>query len=197
MHRNVPIKKTDTAKQIVMGEVYIPNQLDSQGEFMTAEGIESAAYSFMRKSQMDAVDHEHDLKASGADVVESFIARKGDPDFTEGAWVVAVHVTGEQWDQVLKGEINGFSMYGQARREERTIEIEVPDDGVVKGDTFDTEGHVHKFTVRVDDQGNFLGGSTDEVDGHSHTISKGTATDTVAGHAHRYDFLEALNESSA
>lgn len=200
----VPITKMDAAKQVVMGAVYIPYHLDSQNEFMSPEEIEKAAYSFMRKSVMSSVDKNHNVgpdgapaSTTGSDVVESFIARKGDPDFVEGSWVVAVKVSASLWEDVLKGEINGFSMEGRAGKVERLIEIEIPDDGIVKGDTMPNEDHSHVYSIKISDKGEFLGGQTDEVAGHSHKILKGTATEKSAGHSHRFSFLEALNESHA
>ena len=57
------------------------------------------------------MDTEHNHQVSGATIVESFIARKGDPDFAEGAWVLGVRMTdGELWERVKSGELNGFSV---------------------------------------------------------------------------------------
>lgn len=190
----VPIKKVDARQQIVYGEVYVPNMLDSHGDFMTPEQVEKMAHNFMRRGLVRAVDTEHDLQENGSTIVESFVARGGDPDFVEGAWVAAVHVQDPQlWAMIERGDINGFSMFGKARQQERVLEIEIPDDGVVKGET--AEGgepvHTHRYELRFDDGGNFLGGEAVGTD-HTHRISHGTSTDTADGHSHRFSFLEAL-----
>lgn len=178
--------------RLVYGEVYAPNRPDSDGEFMTAEQIMKMAHEFVRKQRMDQVDTHHDNElVPGVVVVESFIARKDDPDFIEGAWVVGVHVNDDDtWAAVKKGEINGFSMEAMVVREEMEIEIEIPP--VVSGLTSKTEAHVHKFYVTYDANGKFKGGTTDEVDGHKHSIIAGTITEEVNGHRHKFSAVDDI-----
>ncbi len=90
--------------------------------------------------------------------------------------------------------LGGFSMYGAGMREKRQVEIEIPEDGIVKGDTYQDgdSTHQHEFTVEINDSGGIVKGYTDTINGHSHKISKGTATEESAGHKHRYSFIEAL-----
>ena len=185
--------KFDDEKQIVYAEVYAPGVIDSQGDFMTGEEIERMAWRFMANGRVTKVDTEHDLIDNGSIVIESFIARPNDPDFIDGSWVVGVHIPdAENWGKVKKGELNGFSMYGAAVRKDRILEIEIPDDGIIKGDTSATEDHTHEYFVRFNEHGEFLGGATDTVNGHSHKILKGTATDDAAGHSHRFSYMEYL-----
>ena len=187
-------KKFDEEKQVVFAEVYAPGVIDSQGDFMNAAEIEKMAWRFMAHGRVTKVDTNHDLLDNGSIVVESFTARAGDPDFIDGAWVVGVHIPdAEIWADVKKGDINGFSMYGGAVRKNRVVEIEIPDSGVIKGDTADAEHHSHGFTVRFSDKGEFLGGHTTEVNGHTHKITKGTATDEGQGHSHRFSYMEFLS----
>lgn len=194
MERVVNFSKFDDEKQLAFGEVYIPMIPDSQGDFMTAEEIEKMAHGFMKSGLLRGVDTQHDLVDNGAIVVESFIARKNDPDFIEGSWVAAVWVPEDIWPLVKSGELGGFSMYGSGERVPTYITIEVPDDGILKGDTEEYDGHTHDFFLRFDDEGNFLKGETSVVDGHSHKITKGTVTDLDSedGHRHRFSFVEAL-----
>lgn len=188
----IPIKKTDDDRQLAYGEVYVPMIPDSQGDFMTEIEIEKMAHRFMKNQLMYDVDTEHDMADNGAVVVESFIARVGDPDFMKGAWVAAIWVPDDLWPLVKSGELGGFSMYGGGERIPTMITIEVPDDGIMKGETGEMEDHTHKFTLRFDSEGSFLGGETNTVNGHSHEITKGTVTDKNAGHRHRFSFVEAL-----
>jgi len=188
----VPICKTDDERQLAYGEVYLPMIPDSQGDFMTEVEIEKMAHRFMKNQLLYGVDTQHDMSDNGSVVVESFIAREGDPDFMKGAWVAAVHVPDEVWPLVKSGELGGFSMFGGGERIPTMITVEVPDDGILKGSTFEHEDHIHKYTVRFDDEGNFLGGETNTVNGHSHTITKGTVTDKEDAHRHRFSFVEAL-----
>ena len=112
----VEFKKSDDEKQIVYGEVYVPEQRDTDGNWMTAATIEKMAHDFMENLRNTHIDKNHDGKTDKGTVVESFIVRKGDPDYTEGAWVVGVHVPDKTiWGQVKKGELTGFSIGGEAQ----------------------------------------------------------------------------------
>ena len=191
----VPIKKKDSLKQIVMGEVYIPMVPDSQGDYMTADEIERIAHNFMKSRKVYKIDTEHDLIENGSCAVESFIARKGDPDFTEGAWVVTTHIPSKEvWAKVESGEINGYSMYGSGVRKESTVQIEIPDDGIVKGETLDAKDHKHVFFLKFSDDGELIEGYTDEVAGHKHVIKTGTITEPADRHFHRYSMTDALSK---
>ena len=81
----VEFKKSDAKQQIVFGEVYKPNVRDSDGNFMTSETIEKMAHNFLANAKTSHVSKSHDGNNDKGYVVESFIVRKGDPDFIEGA----------------------------------------------------------------------------------------------------------------
>ena len=188
----VHIKKSDSALQIVWTEAYIPLFPDSDMDIMLPDTVRNMAYNFMKSEKNNKIDIYHNNQCIyGCSVVESFIAREGDPDFIEGAWVVGVHIPGErEWEMVEKGEINGFSIEARAKTRPCLIEIELPDDGTLKGQTQDNDGHFHDFEVSFDTKGNFLGGRTTEVNGHSHIIKSGTITKPAKGHTHRYSFMD-------
>lgn len=191
----VSIKKIDKQKQIVMGEVYVPFVPDSQGDFMGPEEIERVAHNFLKKGAVEAFDTEHSLKRNGSAAVESFIARQGDTDFIPGSWVLGLHIPDSQtWGRVLSGDIGGFSMYGTGRREPRTVEIDLPDDGIVFGKTATSgsDDHQHLYSLNFSDKGDFLGGETNEVAGHSHKIVKGTVTESGNNHRHRFSFIDVF-----
>jgi len=192
MERYVLIKKVDEDKQLAYGEVYVPMIPDSQGDFMTATEIEKMAHQFMKDGLLRGVDTQHDLQDNGAVVVESFLARKSDPDFIYQSWVAAVWVPDDVWPLVKSGELGGFSMYGSGERTPTMITIEIPDNGIIKGDTDTAEDHIHTYFVKYDEEGNFLGGETNVKDSHSHKIIKGTTTEKADDHRHRFSFIEAL-----
>ena len=114
----IPIRKFDEEKGIVYGIVYAPDDVDTQGEYTTAEEIEKAAYRFMRNLNLHNVDKQHSFSPEGAYVAESWIVRKGDPLFPnekEGAWAVGIKLEDEELrDQVKKGELKALSMAGKA-----------------------------------------------------------------------------------
>lgn len=189
MSRELVFKK-QPLKQIVVGEVYAPQRPDSDGEFMTAETIEKMAYNFLRNNRNGQIDMEHNNKVvKGASVVESFIAREGDPDFIPGSWVIAVHIPDpEVWALVEKGEINGFSLEALVEKKPQQREIDMPPQ--IVGKTSKESEHEHQFFVNYDNQGRFLGGKTDTVDGHFHLIKSGTLTEPSNGHTHLFCSVE-------
>lgn len=108
------LTKAIAKKKIVYGIVYAPEEPDAHDCFMTAEQVEMAAHRFMLASQK--MDDFHNFVDGAGAPVESFIARKGDPDFPEGAWVLGAKVFDEKvWKQITKGEIRSFSLAGMAR----------------------------------------------------------------------------------
>lgn len=114
----VTFVKKDEGRQIVFGEVYVPDETDAHGDFMTADTIEKMAHAFLIKYKEDpaaGLDKQHDGVPREVFIVETFIARKGDPDFKEGAWVMAAKVVDAViWKQVLDGTLTGFSFAGMA-----------------------------------------------------------------------------------
>lgn len=191
-HHQAVFKAVQEAQHLVFAEVYAPNRLDSDGEFMTAETIRKMAYKFMKEQKLDQIDQQHDnVITEGIHIVESFIARKDDPDFIEDAWVVGVYIPDEAtWDKVIKGEINGFSVEAMVTKEPVEIEMEIPP--VISGMTMKSEDHEHTFHVAYDETGRFLGGTTDEVANHFHVIKRGTCTEEAVGHSHRFSHVEEV-----
>ena len=109
----VEFKKSNAKQQIVFGEVYVPNRQDLDGNFMTAETIEKMAHDFLKNKRNSQISKEHDGNSDKGCVVESFIAREGDPDFIPGSWVVGVHVPDAKiWKSIEAGELTGFSIEG-------------------------------------------------------------------------------------
>lgn len=186
------LKSVIEEQRLVFGEVYAPLVPDSDHEFMDAVTIRKMAYEFMHSLKLNSIDTEHDnVLVDGCCVVESFIARKGDPDFIEGAWVVGVHIPDDDvWGKVKKGEINGFSIEAAVFKTPMEVEVDIPP--IINGHTMKSEGHSHTFYVTYDENAKFRGGRTDVVDGHSHLITRGTCTAETDGHSHRFSHVEGL-----
>ena len=204
--RAILVTKSDEELRVVWGEVYVPDIPDTQDEFMTAIEIEKMAHKFMMQGlTVGAVDVQHDGEIrQGCYVVESFIARKGDQDFIEGAWVAAVKIMDDSlWDAVKSGELNGFSMQAKVFVEEKEVELEIP--SLVKGKTQEPvngeDDHRHEYTVKFDSEGEFLGGTTNVVNGHKHVVRRRSITEISVDptgraladdHFHRYTLLDKL-----
>lgn len=194
--RHLPVFKADKELQIVWGECYIPGFPDSQGDFMTTAEVRKMAHSFMSRGGspdygMKCCDVDHDGIIRKANIVESFIARKGDPDFIEGAWVIGAYIEDPGlWDSVKKGEFNGFSMEALVYDTECDLNVEFPDS--IEGVTLKSDDHTHIYKVNLDTNGQIVGGETNFVDGHRHLIKRGTITEEANGHRHRFSFLDEL-----
>jgi hypothetical protein len=183
--QRVAIKRVDDDKRVVYGEVYAPYALDSHGEFMLPEDIELMAHRFMKLELGTSIDTGHDNVPNGSYPIESFIARRGDPDYTPGAWVLGVKVPDDDiWMQVKSGKLNGFSFQSLVKAKEVEVEYTVVRDHVgmteVHGD------HAHVYFVELDEMGRVVGGRTNTVNGHSHEIVRASVTATAAGHTHRF-----------
>lgn len=186
-------RKSDDALQIVWAEVLVPDVPDTDGDVISAVEIRKAATSFAQRLKLKSVDVQHDNRlVKGAAVVESFIARDNDPNFIPGSWVVGVHVPDKTlWSKIVKGELNSFSMDALGYQTPDEIEIDLP--LALEGDTQARDGHTHKFLVKFDENGKFVGGRTTVDNGHSHKIEYGTITEpSDDGHTHRYSMVELL-----
>lgn len=123
IQKQVQIAKVDDTKHIVIGVVYQPDVEDAHGDMMDAVEIEKAAHLFMEGQHTYNIDKQHDLDADKGYVVESYIApcdmEIGDQMIAKGSWVAGVKVTDDDtWEDIQKGEITGFSMWGVGKREE-------------------------------------------------------------------------------
>src|SRR5690606_31643251 len=75
-HKTIAIKKTDADKHEVYGIVYSPNEVDTEGDFTSAEVIKEMAYGFMKAGQTANVDKQHDYKPDDGFVAQSWIVQK-------------------------------------------------------------------------------------------------------------------------
>lgn len=102
--KQITITKS-TPEGLVYGTVYAPYVKDTDGDWADAETIQKAAHEFLRKGRNANVDVQHDEKPSGAYVVESYVAEKGE-------WNVTIQMDpqSETFGKVQKGELKGLSM---------------------------------------------------------------------------------------
>lgn len=175
---------------LVYGEVYIPDTVDSQDDFMDEDNIRKMAHSFMKRMRQKNVDQGHTRNVLQATIVESFIVRKDDPVFPHpGAWGIVVEVEDPRvWEAVKNGELNGFSLDGKGYREPVELILSVPEE--IHGVTEYVEDHEHEFTVEYDVEGRLVKGETNVFNGHSHRIVSGSVTEEAAGHRHRFSHLD-------
>lgn len=118
--KTVALRKLDSAKRLVYGVVLVPEVEDAQGDIVSAEEIEKAAHNYLRAFRVVGDSHE---VAADAEVVESYVApvdiSLGGQTIEKGSWVMAVKVNDEKmWEAVQKDEYTGFSIGGEAYRDE-------------------------------------------------------------------------------
>lgn len=180
----VRLTKFNEDQQVCTGEVYAPYVVDSHGDMMEPEDVQSMAYDFLSKMMNDRIDLMHNNQPQKAVVVESYIS-SGNPEFTEGAWVVSLKIHDlKLWDDIKAGKYNGYSIELYTRKEDALVLIDIIPE--VFGITEENLGHNHVFYLTVNDDGRVTGGTTSEDDGHTHTIKCGTATEEADDHSHRF-----------
>lgn len=192
-------------ERLAFGEVLVPDTPNVYGDFHTKESVRQFAYGFMINGFGIDKNHDHSDQTGGVRIIESFLAQPDDPrGFTEGSWVVGIYVLDDQlWDDILTGEINGYSY--EALVSSLGVIAEVESIREVYGETFPgvDDGHTHKFWVRLDVNGRVIaGGTLPDSTGHEHVIAKTTYTnfDDAETHRHRFDILksiEVMNEQAA
>ena len=175
-------------EQLVTGQVYAPDTLDAHGHFMTAKELKSVAHNFLADGLLTSIDVQHDNNPVDAVIVESFIARKGDPDFEEGAWVATTKVNDPTvWKLIKDGRINGYSFEILTYRQDLVVEIEYKSWYYGFTDPDPHDRHTHPFIVRLDDNGEIIPTMTGlGSDGSApHPITKSNLTGAASGHTHR------------
>jgi hypothetical protein len=183
------IKSVFEDEQLVTGQVYAPDTMDAHGHWMSAKDLKYVAHQFLQDGLLTSIDIQHNNITVPATIVESFIARKGDPDFEEGAWVATTKIDDPAvWAAVKNGEINGYSFEILTYRSETVVEFEYSAWYYGFTDPDPHDKHDHPFMVRMDADGEIFWGQTGPgSDGSpAHTISKSNITDATDGKTHRF-----------
>ena len=132
-----PIVKVDADTHYVTGVVYEPMKDDTQGDFMTEDEIQKAAYWYMENGQN--VDIQHSFQPfSGATTVESWVTKSdqkiGDQDIQKGTWMMTMKITDpEVFAEIQKGDITGFSMGGSGTYVEEAADPDAVEKAEKKG----------------------------------------------------------------
>lgn len=128
--------KADDEKRQVFGwasVVAIDGQpvIDRQGDWITPDEIEKAAYKYVTDSRKGGHQHKRtddDQPFHASNMIESIvftpekIAKMGLPDDFPVGWWVGYQVHDEEtWSKVKKGEVTGFSIHGRGKR--RSVEV--------------------------------------------------------------------------
>jgi hypothetical protein len=131
--RYAPVFKSGEAQRYTLGVCYPSSgegsdEADFHGDVMRSEELEKSAWGFMDKAAADRVGLMHKAGTSGSGrVVESYIWRGPawtmkdvsgqEQEVTPGSWMLGVVWEPEAWGAIKRGEINGYSLQGAARKE--------------------------------------------------------------------------------
>ena len=124
--------KADEDKRQVFGwasivEVDGKPVIDRQGDWITPEEIEKAAYQYVLNSRKAGHQHKRDgdQPFHAGDMIESFVMtpekveKMGLPEETPIGWWVGYKIHDDDaWQKVKKGEVTGFSIHGRGKRKE-------------------------------------------------------------------------------
>lgn len=186
------LKKDENGyERIVYAELLIPETPNAYNDYHTTTSVREFAYSFMIKGFFIDEEHNNVDISDKVQVVESWIARGGDPDFIEGAWVVGMYIGDDLiWDKVLNGELNGFSYEALVDFTPATIDAPLirTVTGITEPDMID--GHTHEFFALLDPTGAVIAGGTVEDDtDHTHLIRRHTFTEETSYHLHLFNYV--------
>lgn len=122
--KEIPIIKRYGRKQVVYGVILSPDEVDLQGDIMSAEEIEKTAHNYMEEARKIKRRHKDGIDALP---VESYIAPMdlhfndgpyGPSIVKKGAWVMGVKVYDpREWEKVESGEYMAFSVGGMGVRD--------------------------------------------------------------------------------
>ena len=184
------LKVKNEEDRIVSGIIAEPLVLDTDNEFYSRAGVLKMYNDFVSQKLQKNVDREHNNILTGSEIVRTYIALENDPDnYPEGAWVGECKIASDyDWGAVKRGEINGFSVEISTIKVDVAIGTErmIKAEGLSELSTDEVlPEHSHEVTVWFDALGRVVKAEVLENLGHTHTLTKCTATDLSIGHSHR------------
>jgi hypothetical protein len=139
-NHKVEFKTIDEDKKIVVGLALVPEKAiyrrDGDKEyhiFFSKETVRKAAEMYLQKHNSNNATLEHQTKASGVSVVESWIVEDPKRDKTamyglnavKGAWAVVMRITNDEiWKDVKAGTYKGLSIEGFFAEKEQLSKVE-------------------------------------------------------------------------
>ena len=186
--RHLNIKNEE--QRIVSGIIAEPLVIDTDGDFYTREGVLKMFHDFVVGKLQKEVDKEHNRIPTGSEFIRTYIALENDPEgYPEGAWIGECKIASdEDWDAVKRGDLNGFSVEIMSYLVDVTVSAQqmVKAHGSTELST-DTvlPAHSHEVILKFDESGRVIESDVSVVMGHSHEVSRTTATDDNLGHSHR------------
>ncbi|MCP4676632.1 MAG: hypothetical protein GY854_14185, partial [Deltaproteobacteria bacterium] len=118
--KSIPILKGTRPgdERYVLGVVLEPEIVDAQNEIYSKEEIRRVAHQFLE--EFGGLGLQHSFRINNlVKILESYLTPAGftiaKKEIPEGTWLLAVRILDDElWDQVVKGELTGFSVGGSA-----------------------------------------------------------------------------------
>ena len=126
--QKVEFKKINEDKRIIIGLALIPNKpIYRKNEdkeyyiYFSKETVRKSSELFLKNNRNNEATLEHNLKANGVSVIESWIVEDVEKDKTalyglnavEGSWAVVMKIYNDEiWEDVKLGKYKGLSIEG-------------------------------------------------------------------------------------
>ena len=127
LNDRVSIKPTNVAKSLntelkqVTYVAMLPDSVDLQGDYTSADEVRKAMESFNRSEQRPNLFHR--MMTDTFDVLESYLApvdfELGGTEVKKGTWLMTFQIKSDEvWELIKSGEINGISIGAHAKLKE-------------------------------------------------------------------------------
>lgn len=117
----IPIIKKSDEEKTVTGIALQPDDVDAQGESVSADVIRKAAHKFVEGYNIvTRLGLQHNDFKKRFSLLESYLApidmKLEKENIKKGAWIITVRVKDDDvWKKIKNGEIKGFSIGGKAK----------------------------------------------------------------------------------
>lgn len=115
----------DEEKRIAFAPALVPNQTDKEGDVVPSATIYDSAHNFMKRSQGDEIDTEHNLIEGKGDIIESWTLKEEQTfelpngetkTYPPVTWMLGIEFDQETWKRIKEGELKGLSIMGKSEK---------------------------------------------------------------------------------
>ncbi len=114
----IEIVKSEGERRLVWVIVMVPNKVDHERQWASAETIEKACHAWMLNGSK--VFLEHSIPVESVKVVENYTVledfKMGGRLIEKGTWIAVMHVPNDKiWEMIKDGELKGGSVRGMSK----------------------------------------------------------------------------------
>ena len=157
-HKTAEYTAKDETRQVALGGLWVPDRVDTQGDYIRSGPLRDAAEDYMRRLQrgeagqhiMHAVDGGDKLSLVENRILDA-AAAVGDTEFPAGSWVPGVKAHDDDlWQLFEDGVFSGFSIGGEILESTEMAVGDVPEDVHIP-DGYDAPTVTRIDTARIDE----------------------------------------------